>query len=281
MVHDLSDIVSLIPDLHYLYDPRPVFDKKGGPVFDRKGRAETLSPLFNSVISSVYHRPKMKVGEVFAHALYRWAPPPRLALDPTCDGRQMYKFFKPCSPIEPCYKFIFGDIDHSVVASNPEVHQLDVRSLPKEWSSFFDLVVMDLPYRKKLSHEPKSKIRDYKGEQYFDLWGHLSKAAYEIARVLKPQGFCINKIGNNHSRAELHEERSSIAMRSTSGFFIEKWDHYSKNLFERAGLELRDEVIFQPYYIPGHAVKRKIPNGGVMSQPRHSYFQLYQKVINE
>lgn len=219
--------------------------------------------LFNVVLSSVYHRPRVSIADVFTQILKTWVPPPANILDPTAGPRRMYKRVHGNETLDHFdYTFTFGDIEPQA----KDVLQLDAKRLPTEWDKKFDLVVTDPPYNRNLMDEQK-KIKAYKGDRDYNLREFIDLTAFEFFRVLKPNGHLIFKVGDNHRKVIVNDKVE---------WTIEAWHNYAIEAYcNRAGLfKLRDIVIHAPW----HRHARWAPNRPVSMQ-RHSYFMLFQKAF--
>lgn len=207
---------------------------------------------FNWVLSSCYHRPRLKVGDVFAKVLMSWVPAPARILDPTAGPRRMYaRLINDCRLVGADYEFVFGDIEPQA----EDVLQMDARELP-EFEKPFDAVVVDPPYRRELRHD-KKEIQLYRGERDFDLKGFICDVAEAFLGVLKPSGCVVFKIGDNHRK-------------DGDSWVLEDWHNYVITVFSTHYI-LKDLVVFMPYYVPRWAPKKPY------SIQRHSYFLLFEK----
>lgn len=228
--------------------------KKDGP---DKGK-----DLFNWVLSGVYHKPNLTTAEVFTKILLHWVAPPAKVLDPTAGPRVMYYNLHTSHGCLDCdkfphYDFSFGDIN----PQSKDIIKMDATHLPEEYrrSKPFEAVVLDFPYRKNLSGEKKRRVRNYKGDPEFDLEKAFINVAFEFKQILNLGGKVIVKIGDNHRK-------------NKNQTIFETWHIAAVQIFSLQNFRFVDQVIFQPWYEPRFAPRRRI------SMQRHSYFMLFEKI---
>lgn len=225
--------------------------KKGKPTGEKED-------IFNWVLDGVYHKPRLKVEHIFTKVMLHWVPPdfdnPPKVLDPTAGPMIMHQLLVKGGG----YQWQFGDTEPQAEGVRKmDATQLNHTFLPET----IDAMSMDPPYNRDLSEERKAWVKQYRGDRNFDLQLFFEQTAFQANRVLKPKGKLIFKIGDNHRR------------KGDKTYSFEDWHIRARMAFTIFGFDLKDTVVFNPYYVTKRtwAPRRRI------AMHRESYFMLFEK----